>query len=294
MTVSTNDLRNGMTLDLPEGLVTGRRAVVRPALALLLSLAGVCAAGAAGGPRRYLHKPDDWFAGDEARRVAANVLSYQSDLGGWPKNVDTTAAPFRGDRKELKPTFDNGATTDELRFLAVAPGNEDVIERMVNANAKALVAFARQLPEEKRPADWIWLVPFSNQQVTELGDVRFTVPLLLGAAALWFAYRIVNFPAFADFLIATEAEINKVSWTTPKRLKQDTIVVLITVILLTLFLFVVDLAWSFVLSSRPIGVLQTPEAQMRKEFDDLLRRYDTNTDGYLSAEELATTATPIP
>ena len=57
-------------------------------------------------------------------------------------------------------------------------------------------------------------------------------------------------------------------------------------ILLTLFLFVVDLVWSFVLSSRPIGVLQTPEAQMRKEFD----RYDVNpNDGFLSREELTNT-----
>ena len=51
---------------------------------------------------------------------------------------------------------------------------------------------------------------------------------------LWRAWRgMVNFPAFADFLIATEAEMNKVSWTTRKRLVQDTIVVLTTVVLMT-------------------------------------------------------------
>ncbi len=32
--------------------------------------------------------------------------------------------------------------------------------------------------------------------------------------ALWLAWRVVNVPSFADFLIATEAELNKVSWTT--------------------------------------------------------------------------------
>jgi PelA/Pel-15E family pectate lyase len=85
--------------------------------ALLFFLASVCPA-ATNGPRRYLQKPEAWFAGAEAKRIAENILSYQSDAGGWPKNIDTTAAPFRGDRKELKPTFDNGATTDELRFLA--------------------------------------------------------------------------------------------------------------------------------------------------------------------------------
>src|SRR5262249_39965640 len=76
------------------------------------------AAPAASGPQQYLRKPDDWFAGEEAKRIAANILSYQSDLGGWPKNIDTTAAAFTGDRKELKGTFDNDATTDELRFLS--------------------------------------------------------------------------------------------------------------------------------------------------------------------------------
>jgi len=32
----------------------------------------------------------DWYAGDEARRIAANILSFQSELGAWPKNIDTT------------------------------------------------------------------------------------------------------------------------------------------------------------------------------------------------------------
>jgi PelA/Pel-15E family pectate lyase len=86
------------------------------ALALLLIFGPLT--HAVDGARQYLKKPAGWFATADAKRVAANVLSYQSDLGGWPKNLDTTAAPYAGDRKELKPTFDNGATTDELRFLA--------------------------------------------------------------------------------------------------------------------------------------------------------------------------------
>jgi pectate lyase len=92
------------------------RGAALPALALLLCLSP--AAQAASGTRKYLNKPGAWFATDEAKRLAANVLSYQADLGGWPKNIDTTTAPYRGDRKDLRPTFDNDATTDELRFLA--------------------------------------------------------------------------------------------------------------------------------------------------------------------------------
>jgi PelA/Pel-15E family pectate lyase len=72
----------------------------------------------ATGAAAYLKMPGDWFASPDGRRIAANILSYQSDPGGWPKNTDTVDAPYTGDRKDLKPTFDNGATTDELRFLA--------------------------------------------------------------------------------------------------------------------------------------------------------------------------------
>jgi PelA/Pel-15E family pectate lyase len=69
--------------------------------------------------RNYLKQPEDWYSGPEARRVATNILSWQSELGGWPKNTNTTDEPFMGKtRQELKPTFDNKATTDELRFLA--------------------------------------------------------------------------------------------------------------------------------------------------------------------------------
>ncbi len=75
-------------------------------------------ASAAEHPGRYLKRPDAWFSTGEAKRVATNILSYQSELGGWPKNVDTTASPFLGDQRELKPTFDNSSTTDEMRFLA--------------------------------------------------------------------------------------------------------------------------------------------------------------------------------
>jgi PelA/Pel-15E family pectate lyase len=86
---------------------------------------------AASGPGQYLKKADSWFAGDEAKRIAINILSYQSKLGGWPKNIDTTSTPYKGEQKDLKPTFDNSATTDELRFLArvyVATKNENCLK----------------------------------------------------------------------------------------------------------------------------------------------------------------------
>src|SRR5689334_5213675 len=41
-------------------------------------LAILLAAGpAAAGPERYLDKPADWYRGEDAARVAANVMSHQ-------------------------------------------------------------------------------------------------------------------------------------------------------------------------------------------------------------------------
>src|SRR5262249_15458746 len=106
---------------------------------------------------------------------------------------------------------------------------------------------------------WFWTVPFMPPEHAYLPlmfAANIVVPILLGLLLLWFAWRIVNWPVFADFLIATEAEMHKVSWTSRKRLVQDTIVVLTTVFLMTVFLFIVDIVWIKVLSWRPIGVLQ--------------------------------------
>jgi preprotein translocase SecE subunit len=84
---------------------------------------------------------------------------------------------------------------------------------------------------------------------------NYTLPVLVCLAGVWVAWRAVNVPTFGDFLIATEAEMNKVSWTTKKRLVQDTIVVLVCLALLTVFLFVIDIFWGWMLSLEFIGVL---------------------------------------
>ncbi len=97
------------------------------------------------------------------------------------------------------------------------------------------------------------------QSLTILPSLQYTLPLLLIAGTLWLSWRVVNYPAFADFLIATEAELNKVSWTTRRKLMQDTVVVLATVFLMAVFLFAMDQAWSHLLSWKQIGVIQLPQ-----------------------------------
>jgi len=115
------------------------------------------------------------------------------------------------------------------------------------------------------PNNWTWHVPFTTglSGEADLGTfiplmfkVHLLAPVLLGLALLVFSWRLVNVPTFADFLIATEAEMNKVSWTTRRRLIQDTVVVLVTVLLMTIFLFAVDIMWIQILSNSWVGVLR--------------------------------------
>jgi preprotein translocase SecE subunit len=111
--------------------------------------------------------------------------------------------------------------------------------------------------------DVVVALPFTNISITLMTNARLTVPLLLGALTFWLSWRVVNYPVFADFLIATEAEINKVSWTPRARLIQDTIVVLASVLIITLFLFVVDVFWGWILSRQMVGILPSDEEQAK-------------------------------
>jgi pectate lyase len=74
----------------------------------------------AGVPLRYASSSAEWLASDEGRRIADNVVTWQSPHGSWPKNGDTASQPYDGQPEKLAGTFDNGATTGELRFLARA------------------------------------------------------------------------------------------------------------------------------------------------------------------------------
>jgi preprotein translocase subunit SecE len=83
---------------------------------------------------------------------------------------------------------------------------------------------------------------------------RYGIPAAVGAILGWITFRLLQYPPFVEFLIATEAEMNKVSWTTKDDLYRATIVVLSTVLIVALYLFGVDTLWSNLL--RLIGVLR--------------------------------------
>jgi PelA/Pel-15E family pectate lyase len=94
-------------------------------IALILIAAATAGATNASAADRapwgtYGRQPDAWYRAPEGARIAANIRSHQSRLGDWPKNVDNSAEPYRGDPAKIVGTFDNGATVGELRFLARA------------------------------------------------------------------------------------------------------------------------------------------------------------------------------
>ena len=78
--------------------------------------------------------------------------------------------------------------------------------------------------------------------------VIYIVPTVLLVLGIWFGYRLVNLPSFADFLIAVEAEMNKVSWPSQAELVRASLVVIILILGLSLVIYTYDLAWTWLLS----------------------------------------------
>jgi preprotein translocase SecE subunit len=180
------------------------------------------------------------------------------------------------DRFALRDINDKTATTEYVKIdvKGDSPFEEgqivnraDFDKEVSKLQEKKKEGRDRDLPKEQPLTPAHGPVVFAS--VVLLPSVQFTLPLLLLAVSLWLAWRVVNMPTFADFLIATEAELNKVSWTTQKRLVQDTIVVLVTVVLMAVFLFAMDWGWKEILSREFIGVLHIP-----KEQSDQTKRID--------------------
>jgi len=65
------------------------------------------------------------------------------------------------------------------------------------------------------------------------------------AAGLWFGFRVVNWPRFADFLISVEAEMGKVTWPSKSELIRASVVVIVTIVILAISLFMFDVVWQW-------------------------------------------------
>ncbi|MGE0129439.1 MAG: pectate lyase [Blastocatellales bacterium] len=72
-----------------------------------------------------LNQKPGWYAGDEAARIADNVLLYQRESGGWPKNIDMVVVLSEQSKAEIAKQksaddslIDNGATYTQMDYLA--------------------------------------------------------------------------------------------------------------------------------------------------------------------------------
>ena len=70
--------------------------------------------------------------------------------------------------------------------------------------------------------------------------LHYYLPLAVTAIGLWASFRVVQMPAFADFLISVEGEMNKVSWPSRGELFRATLVVILVVFFLAALLFGYD------------------------------------------------------
>ena len=83
---------------------------------------------------------------------------------------------------------------------------------------------------------------------TSVKAVRIGVPALMWLGCSWVAFRAVNIPKFADFLVSVESELEKVAWPSRHEVVQATIVVLLAMFSLGMFLFLIDLVWTWLFS----------------------------------------------
>ncbi len=99
----------------------------KPLFGLIVLIASAAAHVCAQAPARVrwqdvLEQPAPWYTSPEARAVADNVLRFQRESGGWPKDIDMMEAPKADVPARPDATIDNGATTTQIRLLSQVPG----------------------------------------------------------------------------------------------------------------------------------------------------------------------------
>ena len=89
------------------------------------------------------------------------------------------------------------------------------------------------------------------QKLTVVGNpwIEIFVPIGVCAAFSLLVFWVVNHPKIADFMIAAEGEIKKVSWSSRKEITASTTVVVITVISLALLLLAADVFFIWILKN---------------------------------------------
>ena len=82
-----------------------------------------------------------------------------------------------------------------------------------------------------------------SQLPSSWGMYRAIIPLALVLISAYILFRVVNGKRTADFMIATEGEMKKVSWSSKKEIIGSTKVVIMVLLVMGAVLAVVDLAF---------------------------------------------------
>ena len=90
-------------------------------------------------------------------------------------------------------------------------------------------------------------VLFQKLRVVGNPWVEIFVPIGVCGIFTLLVFLIVNKPKIADFMIAAEGEIKKVSWASRSEIMASTVVVISVVILMSSLLFLADLFFKYVM-----------------------------------------------
>jgi preprotein translocase subunit SecE len=82
-----------------------------------------------------------------------------------------------------------------------------------------------------------------SYDATKAAYIQFGAPTVLALVMAWLMFWLVNRPNTADFLIATEGEMKKVSWSSKKEIIGSTKVVIVTTFIIAAILFGVDVVF---------------------------------------------------
>lgn len=128
---------------------------------------------------------------------------------------------------------ENTSLIRELLSARLYKQNQGRVVRQVTAVAIAVIAAA---------GAWQLKATLLGGEDVSAG-LQYGIPGAVFVAGAWAAYRLVNWPPFANFLISVEAEMDKVTWADWDYLKRATGIVLVTMLLLGVYLFGWDILW---------------------------------------------------
>lgn len=94
----------------------------------------------------------------------------------------------------------------------------------------------------------------ANFAMNASDPIKYGIPGAVAVLGCWFAFRVIHYEKFAEFLIATETEVEKVHWPDRQHVHRASVVVIVTMLTMGALLFVFDVVWRYVFSL--VGFLQ--------------------------------------